>query len=94
MVRLNHLVQDSRSLISPQLFSLRGTMSRNSPKKAQRVKLQTLHVHGVPPDILGRINARAALIGHDRDEWIIKLLDEKTEKLKVVQEQLKQDEAE
>jgi len=60
-------------------------------KKAKKDQaLQTLHVHNVPPDVLGRINARAALIGHDRDQWIIGLLAKTTEKLKTVQEELRQ----
>jgi hypothetical protein len=47
-------------------------------------------LHNVPPDVLGRINARADLIGHDREHWIIELLDKTTEKLKAIQEELRQ----
>jgi hypothetical protein len=70
-------------------------MAKNpGAKKSAKPKdptLQTLHVHNVPADLLGRINARVALRSHDRDQWIIKLLDAKTAKLKPLQDELRRD---
>jgi hypothetical protein len=61
--------------------------SKPKPRTDKKSKLQ---VRKFPPELLGRVNAYAELVGINRDEWITKLLAEKTRELEDIQRQLKQ----
>jgi len=63
---------------------------KESKPKPQPVKKSKLQVRNFPSDLLGRVNAYANLVEIDRDEWIKKLLTEKTKELEDIQRQLKQ----
>jgi len=47
----------------------------------------TFHVYNCPRDLIGRINAKAALKGKGASEWVVKVLERETKKLKRLQDE-------
>lgn len=42
-------------------------------------------VHNCPRSLVGRVKAKAALVGQDQEKWVIELLQRETKKLKSIQ---------
>ena len=52
-------------------------------------KKSSLQLRKLSPDLLGRVNAYIELLGKDREEFFVELLDDLTKELKPVQERIK-----
>jgi hypothetical protein len=56
----------------------------------KRKKSSSLSVKVFPPELLDRVNAKAALLGIDQSEFVIACLDRATKELQQVRADIKQ----